>query len=435
MLTYIERKLGIKKENLSLVKKKGNGNKTALASVFWLLILGLKAFQQAPFITCEWNTVILTFSYRYGFIQRGFLGTIIDCLSEFIPISPHRVIILFQYTTMLIYYLAIAAILLFSIYEWNNGKKVFHIIVIGYVMGSGYETWFSRNLFGHSDVWLIVLTIIALVAIWKNEYEVSIFISIIGMLIHQAYFFMYLNDILLALAFKYLINESKRKRVVITFLFIILSCVSLFIYLQFFSHVKAGIEYEYVRNRSLDIFRAEYFDVWELEIKNYLFGEKSPLALTYGIQSFGKYVMFEFVLMFPIFYELFFYWKTIVSYTDDKLKKIFYRLVPFGIVTTLPLFIMHSDYGRWMHAVYFYEIIALWLVNLINDIAVVNANNEMIKRLKKNIGYYIALAMFWISVDYLRRNHIRDEYNNILQIWNELGTYLKIFISKIRMRI
>lgn len=431
MFTHLKREINMNRRKVLCAKKKIWDNKTILIGICWMLILLLKAFQQAPFDQCEWNTVILTFSYRYGFIQRGFLGTIIDFLSELIPISPHRVMLLFQYTTMLIYYVAIAMILLWSIYEWNNKKKVFHIIAISYVMGSGYTTWFSKKLFGHSDVWLIILTIIALFAIWKNVYEVSIFISIIGMLIHQAYFFMYLNVILLALAFKYVINEAKRKRVAVNFLLVVLSCIALFIYFQFFSHVKSGINYEYVRNRSLEIFGALYFDVWELEIKNYLFGEKSPLAFTYGIQNVGKYAIFEFVLLFPIFIELGFYWKTIVWHTKDKVRKFFYQVVPFGIITTLPLFVMHSDYGRWMHAVYFYEIVAVWLVNLVDDMAVTNANSEMIKRVKKNIGYYIALAMLWTCMDSLQRNYIRVEYINIVQMVEELGTYLKILISKI----
>ena len=56
-------------------------------SAFCVFIMLWKAFQQAPFVPCKWNSVMLSFSYRYGFIQRGFLGTIIDVLSDIFPIS------------------------------------------------------------------------------------------------------------------------------------------------------------------------------------------------------------------------------------------------------------------------------------------------------------------------------------------------------------
>ena len=131
-------------------------------------------------------------------------------------------------------------------------------------MGSGYTTWFSEDLFGHSDVWLIILTIIALWAILKDNYEVAVLISVICMLIHQAYIFMYFNAILLALAIKFVYDDSKRKRIILNVFLLIASCSLLFIYLQFFSGVKPGIDYEYVRERSTSILG----DSWEAETKN-----------------------------------------------------------------------------------------------------------------------------------------------------------------------
>ncbi len=391
-------------------------------SAFCVFIMLWKAFQQAPFVPCKWNSVMLSFSYRYGFIQRGFLGTIIDVLSDIFPISSYMILKLFQYFTMMMFFLVISVIVVWSIDKWNNNKKVYFVIAMGYVMGSGYTTWFSEDLFGHSDVWLIILTIIALWAILKDNYEVAVLISVICMLIHQAYIFMYFNAILLALAIKFVYDDSKRKRIILNLFLLIVSCSLLFIYLQFFSGVKPGIDYEYVRERSISILGDSYIDSWEAETKNYWFHGKTPYPFTQGLQQSGKWAIYEIVFMIPMIIEIGKYWRVILSNTKDKIKKCIYFATPLGIITTLPLFVMHCDYGRWFHALYFYEAIAIWLVNLISDEGVKKANKEMISWVKNNICYYVILLYYWISLGSFHRNYLRSAWpnleNNILHYWH-----------------
>lgn len=186
------------------MKKKIDINKTMLISFVWILILLIQALQQVPVSACWWNTIILTFTYKYGFIQRGFLGTAIAGISKILHISRNASLELFQYGTMIVFCISIMTIMLWSIHKWKDNRKIFYYIFISYVMGFGYTTWFSEHLFGHSDIWLILLTIVSLYAIWKGAYEISIPVSIICMLIHQVYIFMYLNIIILTFLFKFM---------------------------------------------------------------------------------------------------------------------------------------------------------------------------------------------------------------------------------------
>lgn len=204
-----------------------------------------------------------------------------------------------------------------------------------------------------------------------------------------------------------------KKRIIINISVILVSCAFLFVYFQFFSHVKPGIQYDDIRKQYINIRGNTYIDDWELEIKNYYFQGESSLPFWYGIQYSGRYSVFEFLALIPFGIELAFYWRTIFFNTKHKMKKVAYLVAPLGIISVLPCFVMHADYGRWFYSVYFYELAAIWLVNLIHDEGVVIANTEMKKRLTENVIYYLALFMFWISLGSLNQLKSRIEWGYI----------------------
>ena len=393
-------------------------DKTHCVEFACMIILILQALFQAPYVPPYWNSIILTFSYKYGFIQRGFLGSVIAVLSKILPFGPGQVLRMFQYGTNVIFFITIVVIAFWSIRKWKD-NRLFLIISLLFIMGFGFSTWFSSTLFGHSDIWLIVLSIVALYAIWNDIYEVAVVISVICVLIHQVYFFMYFNVLLLAFALKFVITEQKRKRIFMNFTIMIISCVFLFAYLQFFAQVNPGIDYDTVRNHSIELTGRSDIDNPEFEaaVKNYLFHEESPYPFTYGIQKRGKYALIEVLFMLPFWVELAVYWRKIILHTEDKMKKGLYLLIPFGIITMIPCFVMHCDYGRWFYAVYFYEVVAIWLVNIVGDEGVKISNREMISRIRKNIVYYLALSIYWGWLGGLEKNMVRS-------FWKELNAII-----------
>lgn len=51
--------------------------------LFLILVQALRYF---PFKFGDWNQTQLSFSYRYGFIQRAFMGSVLDIISQLFSI-------------------------------------------------------------------------------------------------------------------------------------------------------------------------------------------------------------------------------------------------------------------------------------------------------------------------------------------------------------
>ena len=86
------------------------------------------------------------------------------------------------------------------------------------------------------------------------------------------------------------------------------------------------------------------------------------------------------------------YWKLVVK--EAGKQGVFYLLISLGIVTAIPMYIMHCDYGRWTYAVFFYEFACIWLLNMIGDGAAEKATSKMMERIDANRTYYYVLLFY-----------------------------------------
>ena len=65
-----------------------------------------------------------------------------------------------------------------------------------------------------------------------------------------------------------------------------------------------------------------------------------------------------------------------------------------GVLTVIPMYIMHNDYGRWTYAVFFYEFMWIWVLNLIQDTNAHEAAKRLMMRVSSNKLYYIVLIFY-----------------------------------------
>lgn len=408
-------------EIFSQILKYINKKKFSLClGLMFFFLLYAKTFKFYPFTPCDWNSVILTFSYKYGFIQRGFLGTIIHAITHFLPsVSGSQILIIFQYVTMLIFSISIIAIGIWSIHKLravavppHQKYCVYSFISVFYICSFGYTTYYSSRSFGHSDIWLILLTVLALILIWHNKFLPAFICSIICMCIHQAYIFMYFNIFLIALLLILAKEQHSnlRAKIIVAFICSFITCSALFVYFQFFSGVKANITYDYVREQAISLTNSAYVDKYENYIKNYLFHAPSPSSYADGLKNCGRYLRIELIAILPFIIELVHYWHDIVKQTNNIFRKIVYMASPLGIITTVPLFIMHTDYGRWIYSIYFYELTLIWLINSLDDNTVTLVTRQTIQRIQNNIIYYSFLFVYACSLGPLDKNQVRDFY-------------------------
>ena len=74
--------------------KKVQNDKSIKFMILLLAIMIMQAVRYFPFKFGGWNQIMLSFTYRYGFIQRAFIGTILDIESTLfhIPLKYMRYI-------------------------------------------------------------------------------------------------------------------------------------------------------------------------------------------------------------------------------------------------------------------------------------------------------------------------------------------------------
>ena len=88
--------------------------------------------------------------------------------------------------------------------------------------------------------------------------------------------------------------------------------------------------------------------------------------------------------------------KEVMKGCRDLREKIPYVIVMLGAVTTLPLFIMKIDYGRWMLAIFAYYLIMLIVLVALDDEIVIRALENKAKWLRENKTWGFMLIIYAI---------------------------------------
>lgn len=403
-----------------------------------------QAIRYFPFKFGGWNQIMLSFSYRYGFIQRGFLGTILDVISTVCHIPWGYMRYIYGIFTVSFY----TIIYLYIIYKvLENEKNVdvkffFKGLALAFFMGPGWVANYSN--FALTDVWIEMCSLFAVYLLAKNKHVwLSVVVCCIGVLIYPAYVFTYWNLVLAFLVYQAFVMPKKphnTKRFVL--LIVNLLCVgSLFVYVQFYAHVKEGISLDYVIERT-----AEFVDKSEEEvasnhggtITSFLFknmpisgevetakeavltdeedikpNEEVPETNTnsnlfismveriftgwhFYIWEYGLLLVAMAILFAPFFYEIYKYWRLVAGYAKENRTKLywFYGVLPFGGLTILPCYLVLNDYGRYTNGAFIYEFAIIWLLNRIRDENVVQATREYVRNVRQNKYYYVFLLCY-----------------------------------------
>ena len=352
----------------------------------------------------QWNLIIWTFDYSYGFIPRGLLGTLMQgfCALTGLQLSPD----LWRATNLIGTLLFTAAILGFIFYTVKKitasqsaaTSRNIKLITLLFLIGAGLSSYYE--LFGSPDIYLILLTIPVLCLILSEKHKLLQFISIlilpvICMLIHSGYVFLFFNIILALLLYKSFITRTNRvNRYYLTALIAsFTACSILFIYFQFFAQVNPDITLEYVLEKAsvLTVVESDTFIKYLLEL---LFGSSGLLGTFYGISSQWTTLLINLVIYSPFIWLAYKLWKGMVKNATGLKQKTVYILISLGFLTTVPLFIMHVDYGRWCYAVFFYEIALMLCLTVAGDKPFITSLNDVFRFLLNKPVLAVFLVLY-----------------------------------------
>lgn len=396
-----------------------------------IAIMAVWAVSLFPFKFGGWNQIMLAFSYRFGFIQRAFIGSLIDLVSTVFHIPLKYMRYIYGVGTVGIF--TAGALLLVNKtlnYFTNDGamKRFFKGMALVFFMGPGWCT--NYNNFALTDMWLPMVSLIGVYAVIKGKHLwISLITTIVCVLIHPAYVFLYFNLVLAAFLYKVFIEKGETNKKSLIWLVIVAAAGSvLFLYMMFFSHARAGVTVDEVMHRAAVVVdkSVEEISNHEPTVRGYLIRDGGESGVQLVFDSYWLLFIVIVVMFSPFIFEVYKYWRDV--YRDAKENKakgyVLYALMPLGILTTIPMYIMHNDYGRWTYAVFFYEFTIIWLFNMLRDNHAKKAAQNLMERVSSNKAYYLLLIFYAVVSGPFQQNLINPMISMIETLgWKLLGVY------------
>ncbi len=302
-----------------------------------------------------YDSTMYAFWYKYGFISRGFIGTIFHFVDKIVPFDmiSYPGTILFTIGVTGLFFLLIFLFFIFSLKSVPDSHIsqmeyliMFYTIITIPMFSCEYN-------FGRLDLYLVAISIIAAVLFVKEKSEwLFIPLSMLGIMVHQGYAFMLYNIILVFLMYQILSkSKEERKKYICILVISLFACVMLFFWFEKFSHGNGEMYYEEIVEEAKNLsFEQDYHeDVIDKEILGIDLSSREGM---YDKIAFTSLVS-TLILGFPLVLFLMRFIKGFVQRTakEDRFK---YYLVAAGPLTLIPMYLMKCDYGRWTYALLAY---------------------------------------------------------------------------------
>lgn len=310
------------------------------------------------------NTTSLAFNYTYGFISRGFMGTIYWLIDLILPINmiDYDCVVFFTLITTILY-VALLFVFFYTILAKckDSMMKNTQYLILFFTFFA-VSMFLTKYNFGRFDMYLLMLSLIgALLLIYEKAEWMVVPLSAIGVMIHQGNVFYFLNIILILLIYKALSTDGKkRKKYIIYFVLSFLVASVLFLYFEFFSRGNGEAIVEEI-TAVAEALRYDG-DVHEDVIAHEILGEDlTENEVIYRYKNFTEFPFFI-LLMSPYLVMAFRFFKNLIKKAQTKLDKCKYLFVSIGAATMIPTIILKCDFGRWMFmimAYYFVVVLAL----------------------------------------------------------------------------
>lgn len=410
--------------------KKVQNDKSIKFMILLLAIMIMQAVRYFPFKFGGWNQIMLSFTYRYGFIQRAFIGTILDIESTLFHIPLKYMRYIYGIFTVAVWsfvclFISKRAITFTIDKEINNFLKG---LFLAFIIGPGWVSYYSN--FGITDVWLALISCLSVYLVAKEKYSYGvILLTVIAELIHPGYVFLFFNFSMIIIVYKAMIEKEKFNAKFV-WLFGINAFVAstLFFILFLFAHAKEGITLEFVMNRTAEFVgkTVEEIENHRPTISDFLFREGGDGGIRCLIQSWGFLIVGMMIVFFPFFYEIYRYWRNVYFVAKENKQKYacFFFLIPLGAVTLVPVYIMQNDYGRWTHAGLIYEVGIIVAMIFMKDKNVLEGTKRYMAYVKLHKWYYATLIAYAGICGAFDQNLINSIVSTIEQtIWKVIYAF------------
>lgn len=293
-------------------------------------------------------------SYKYGFIARGFMGTLLSGF-PYLPLGA-------LYLIGLLVEFVMTIIFLWFIYKGlcmvQENKKVyiacFAIIFAASPMAPAFT--YAIHNFGRFDAILIGIAMLQAFLLLKPSLKKGILVcalSFIAILIHPIYVFSYfiVSELILLYVFA---KENKKNTWLILFLTNTIIVCGMFLLFEYVRMVGPEWTQESMYN---DMQARTNFDLGENfygYLNDWYFGTVDS-QMTNTVRPFEHQPLLLFMtICFMLPYEIVCiraWWKGLKESSNHKIK-FFFLCAILAFVATIPAFAIQIDYGRWCASYY-----------------------------------------------------------------------------------
>lgn len=341
------------------------------------------------------DTTAFAFSYRYGFISRGLMGTLLELFDGLIPGNQMTydtiylwsgVATLFFFVCLFVFYYVV---LMKRDGIWQTRQQYLVILLSVFA----FPMFVTEENFGRLDVYLTILMLLCMILLVVQKAEWLVLpLCCVGVLIHQGFVFMNVNIVLVLLFYRLLTQEGAKKRYYLILFVLTAAAVSgLFLYFEFFSHVNGPEIYDEVVANAKAL---------AMDGKTYSTALVNHEILGEGVfmdEWFFHKINYQELPQFLVFFAPYIYigvrygrsyWKK----AKNAKEKWIAAAVLLGAWTVLPEFILKVDYGRYMYEIVFYYIAMVLCLMAMGD----RYTEETTEEMSTAIGKHMPAALFLI---------------------------------------
>lgn len=403
------------------IKELCRNTKIVRFSIAWVVFAFVLFFMYYDAKVEMINTTSMAFSYEYGFISRGLIGTIFYLIDKLVPIDLYAYHWAYRFAQVgtAIFFLVLFSFFVLCIFKCDKAmvNKTKYIALFFSIFA--IPMFITEYNLGRYDVYCLTLSLIAAILIICEKAEwLTVVFSALGVMIHQGNVFMFLNIILVLLLYKALSCDGKKrmKYLVLCGLSFIVASV-LFIYFEFFSRANGANYVEQV------IVNARLLGDKTIYHENIVAHEILGLDLSAEEAEYRKWNLLESIVFlgftWPYILLLIQFFKNVIKSAETILDKWKYFFVAVGAGTILPSLILKCDFGRWVFVIVAYYSVIILALLAMNDKIVSNVLKDMIDKVKHKKLVAVLLFVYPLIFQPLQDVRICDFTFNIAEMIND----------------
>ena len=344
------------------------------------------------------NSTMFAFSYKYGFVSRGLLGTVFRAVNYLLPweMFSYSGVLRFSQVMTVCYMLLLFLFFAVCLAKANDSRKKHLEYMIFFFTIFAIPIFVGEENFGRLDIYMIMVSLIAMICLICRKCEWMVIpLAAIGVMVHQGYVFMFVNVILVFLFYRMMSEEEKRgrRKYLLYFVATFLVVSVLFLWFELFSHVQGEDIYEEIISAARNLC-ADGVTIHQDVIDKEILGINiSGNEWLYHIMNGVEFPVYA-VLMLPYLVIGFRFFRGLIVSGETTKEKMKYLAVAVGSLTILPDMLLKIDFGRWVFSVIFYYAVIVMTLLAVRDTKVERQIGITMKAIKKKGPISLLLLIY-----------------------------------------